>query len=85
MINWVTVALCIIFVSLGILCGIWVEKVSKKPFGKIDGLLYIKKGEGVYFQAVEDPMGYTDGQLITLEVCLADKLPGQSQEEQGRE
>ena len=48
------------------------------------GLRKIKE-EGVYFQAFEDPMQYRDGQLIVLEVCLADKLPGQSQEEQGRE
>ncbi len=81
MINWLTVVLCIIFASLGILCGIRVQKVS----GKVNGLIYIKKEEGVYFQAFEDPMQYQDGQLIVLEVCLADKLPGQSQEEQGRE
>ena len=81
MINWLTVVLCIIFASLGILCGIRVQKVSEK----VNGLIYIKKEEGVYFQAFEDPMRYRDGQLIVLEVCLADKLPGQSQEEQGRE
>lgn len=81
MINWLTVVLCIIFASLGILCGIRVQKVSEK----VNGLIYIKKEEGVYFQAFEDPMQYRDGQLIVLEVCLADKLPGQSQEEQGRE
>ena len=81
MINWLTVVLCIIFATLGILCGIRVQKVSEK----VNGLIYIKKEEGVYFQAFEDPMQYRDGQLIVLEVCLADKLPGQSQEEQGRE
>lgn len=85
MINWLTVVLCIIFASLGILCGIRVQKVSEKMNGKVNGLIYIKKEEGVYFQAFEDPMQYRDGQLIVLEVCLADKLPGQSQEEQGRE
>ena len=81
MINWLTVVLCIICGTLGILCGIRVQKVSNK----VNGLIYIKKDEGVYFQAFEDPMQYRDGQLITLEICLADKLPGQSQEEQGRE
>lgn len=81
MINWLTVVLCIIFTTLGILCGIRVQKVSEK----VNGLIYVHKEEGVYFQAFEDPMEYRDGQRIMLEVCRADKLPGDSQEEQGRE
>ncbi len=81
MLDQLMVVLGVIFIMIGILCILRIQKVSKK----VNGLIYINKDEGVYFQAFEDPMGYQDGQKIVLEVCLVDNLPGQSQEEQGRE